>query len=42
MYDDVLFVICDVVGRGKVKCSVQKVLADGGIEFYEVKANKDQ
>ena len=41
MYDDVSFVVCDVVvGWGKVKCFVEKVLADGGVEFYDVEANK--
>ena len=41
MYDDVSFVVRDiVVGWGKVECLVEKVLADGGVEFYDVEANK--
>ena len=41
MYDDVSFVVCDVVvGGGKVECSVKEVLADRRVEFYNVKANK--
>ena len=41
MYDDVSFLVCDVVvGGGKVECSVKEVLADRRVEFYNVKANK--
>ena len=43
MYDNVSFVVCHiVVGRGKVQCSVQKVLHDGGVEFYHVQAIKTE
>ena len=41
MYDDVSLVVRDViVAWGKVKCLVEKVLADGGVELYDVEANK--
>ena len=34
------FVVGDVVGWSKVEYSVQEALANGGIEFFDVKANK--
>ena len=38
---DVLFVNGDVVICGcEVECFVEKVLADGRVEFLDVKANK--
>ena len=38
---DVSFVVGDVViGWGEVECSVQEVLADGGVELFDVKANR--
>ena len=37
----VSFVVGDiVVGWGEVECSVQELLADWGVEFFDVKVNK--
>ena len=41
MYFDVSFLSCDVgIVGSKDKCSVEEALAEGGVEFFYIKADE--